>query len=501
MGKNHLLVDFNTSYKESGLAIIKPNNLEIIEGLDNGARVSPHGENGVSQVPAIAPALTAGSIASEQPSAAALQASTSPEMSMASLQSNDDRLRLMEAVRSVREALREKSSASESSNASYTAHATRILGDVEEMVAELSQKSGINIVDKIIELQAAYLGAYTDKANTFFSYRRSLDYWWRKDLYSLLRKQDYLQKELNKSKDEKHINEIFKQIRLMTAELKSKLTIFENVNSLSRDYCFFKFLENKQMIENKVLRSDVGDSLFLISVLNRRLPDWQEKFRKVNNASSGKYRFHSFIQSLTGVRPAEFESDRKNSYGPCGVQVSLIKNNRITVRVLGAKTNKQSGQPVRQFEIEMDLPAWVVDELQQSGGQKILTAKTQALRDHYARISEKIFKGQRYGKSKKLLRINPYCFRHAVASNMRNDGWSSEEIAACLGHSSAETQRHYGFRRGGTTAPKHTCKTMVVKSSLAVSRPIKPSANDWAMVSDQLTGTTKKKVTKKRPQV
>lgn len=419
---------------------------------------------------------------------------------MASLQGNDDRLRLMEAVRSVRQALRETSSASESSNACYAAHATRILGDVEEMVAELSRNPGINIVDKIIELQAAYLGAYTDKANTFFSYRRSLDYWWRKDLDGLLRRQDSLQKELNKSKDEKNINEIFKQIRLMTAELKSKLTIFENVNSFSRDYCFSKFLENKTLIENKVLRSDVDGSLFLISVLNRRLPDWQEKFRKVNNASSGKYRFHAFIQSLTGVRPAEFEADRKNVYGPCGVQVNLIKNNKLVVRVLGAKTNKQSGQPVRQFEIEMDLPAWVVDELKQSGGQKLLTVKTQALRDHYSRISEQVFKGQRYGKNKKLLRITPYCFRHAVASNMRNDGWCSEEIAACLGHSSAETQRHYGFRRGGAANPKHVCQTVVVKNSLAVSRPIKPSSNDWSTVSQQLTGKIKKMGAKKRPQ-
>lgn len=497
---NHNL-EKNHSFEEKGVAIIKANNSGIISALDNGARVSPPGETGVSQVPAIPPALTAGGIASEQPSTAALQALPSPAQAMASLQGNDDRLHLMEVVRSVRQALRETSSASESSNATYAAHATRILGDVTEIVAELSKKPGINIVDKIIELQAAYLGAYADKANSFFSYRRSLDYWWRNDLYSLLKNQDYLQKELKNSTDEKYRNEIFNQIRLITTELKSKLKIFENINSLGRDYCVDKFLENKKLIESKVARRDVDGSLFLVGVLNRRLPDWQEKFREYNNASSGKYRLHAFIQSLTGIRPAEFESERKNISGPGGVQVTLIQKNRIAVRVLGAKTNKQSGQPVRQFEIEMDLPVWLIDELKQSGGQKLLTARTQALRDHYARISEQIFKGQRYGKAKKLLRINPYCFRHAVASNMRNDGWSPEEIAACLGHSSAETQRHYGLRRGGATNPKHACKTAVVKSSLAVSRSIKPSGNDWSMVSEQLTGNTKKTGTKKRPQV
>ena len=499
MDKNHLLVDHYTSYKDSGLAIIKPNNLEIIEGLDNGARVSPTGETGVSQVPAIPSAMKADGVASEQPSEAALQAALTRE-SMLSLQSNDIRMQLMEMVRRVRQALGAGSDAGERSSTSYIVNAGRILGHITEIISRESIGSRFKSIEKISDLQAAYLGAYADKPNSFFVYRKSLEYWWRKDLYDLLKRQDLLQKELRKTVDEKFLKEILHQIKLITSELNKKLTIFENICFFDRDYCFEKFNEHKELILTKVKKVDFDSTLILVSALNKRLPNWQDKFREYNNNSISKYKSHAFIQSLTGIRPVEFESSRGNGDFSTGVQIKLLCRNRISVRVLGAKVNKKSGQPITEIEIETDLPNWFVSELIAEGGQKILAAKTQALRDHYSRISEQIFKGQRYGQSKKVLRITPYCFRHAVTSSMRNDGWSAEEIAACLGHSCAETPRHYGLRRGGRVKPKHCGQTVVLKSSLAVSRPIKPSSNDWAAVSEQLTRNTKKTGAKKRPQ-
>lgn len=499
MNENHLNLDRNTSFGEKGLPIIKTNDFQIISGLDNGARVSPYGENGVSQVPALPSAMTADGSASEQPSKAVLQAALTEE-SMLSLQGNDIRMQLMETVRRVRQALGTSSDAGGRSNASYIANAGRIIGHITEIISRESNRSKFNSIEKINDLQAAYLGAYADKPNSFFAYRRSLEYWWRKDLSDILKRQDSIQKELRKSTDEKFLKEVFTELKLITSELNKKLKIIENISLFDRDYCFEKFTEHKDFILNKVKKADCDSSLILVSALNKRMPNWQDKFREHNNSSFSKYKSHAFIQSLTGIRPVEFESSRENGNLSTGVQIKLLCRNKISVRVLGAKVNKNSGQPIREFEIETDLPNWFMSELMAEGGQKILTAKTQALRDHYSRISEQIFKGQRYGKSKKMLRITPYCFRHAVASNMRHEGWSAEEIAACLGHSSAETPRHYGMRRGGKKNPKHGCQTVVVKASLAVSRPIKPSGNDWSIVSEQFTGTTKKTGAKKRPQ-
>lgn len=487
------------SFGEIGVTIIKSNNFKIIEGLDNGARVSPYGENGVSQVPALPSAMTADGSASEQPSKAVLQAALTEE-SMLSLQGNDIRMQLMETVRRVRQALGTGSDAGGRSSASYIANAGRILGHITEIISRESNRSKFNSIEKINDLQAAYLGAYADKPNSFFVYRRSLECWWRKDLSDILKRQDSLQKELRKSSDEKFLKEVFTELKLISSELSKKLKIIENISLFDRDYCFEKFTEHKDFVLNKVNKADCDSSLILVSALNKRLPSWQDKFREQNNSSVSKYKSHAFIQSLTGIRPVEFESSRENGNFSAGVEIKLLCRNKISVRVLGAKVNKNSGQPIREFEIETDLPNWFMSELIAEGGQKILTAKTQALRDHYSRISEQIFKGQRYGKSKKILRITPYCFRHAVASNMRNEEWRAEEIAACLGHSSAETPRHYGLRRGGKTNPKHACKTAVVKSSLSVSRPIKPSSSDWAAVSEQLTGSTQKTGMNKRTQ-
>lgn len=132
------------------------------------------------------------------------------------------------------------------------------------------------------------------------------------------------------------------------------------------------------------------------------------------------------------------------------------------------------------MEIEASsVPHWFAELLRHAGGSKHLSAKTQALRDHYERLSAKVFNGQTYGKDKVPLHATPYCFRHAVTTQLRESGWSAKEIAAFLGQQSDDTPKHYGLPKGGKrkTQPQATA---VVRSSVQASQPVKDKKSNWA---------------------
>lgn len=120
------------------------------------------------------------------------------------------------------------------------------------------------------------------------------------------------------------------------------------------------------------------------------------------------------------------------------------------------------------------LPEWLFQELKDAGGSPVFTVTPQALRDHYERISKKVFAGMTYGKAKKPLHATPYCFRHALATELRTSGWSVDEIAAVLGQRSADTQSHYGLRKGRKRKPKAGNQLCIVAGSVRTTSLVQP---------------------------
>ena len=163
------------------------------------------------------------------------------------------------------------------------------------------------------------------------------------------------------------------------------------------------------------------------------------------------------IQSLLGSRPAEFDpspdpmaGDANQAPRRSGVPVRLLDTGNVKVSIEGAKLGEHSGQDLRSLELAAHaIPSWFLMQLQQAAGVLTLTAKPQALRDHYERISAKVFKGAVYGRDRKPLHITPYCVRHSVATELRHSGWDVDELAAALGQQSSDTQKHYGHRKSG----------------------------------------------------
>lgn len=193
----------------------------------------------------------------------------------------------------------------------------------------------------------------------------------------------------------------------------------------------------------------------------KNLPDgWQEQFDFVNEQSP-TYRYAGVMLRYCGMRPEELER---------GVQVKWTEQG-VDVYIQGAKVRETAGQPWRSFLLNPKLlPQWFVDELREQGSLKI-SKKSKSMRTHLQRLSEKVFNPE---QSKNGCRetLSAYMFRHALVTEMRESGWTSEEMAAVIGERSAETIRHYGIRvRGGK---KIKPDVAVIKDSIQTARPVKP---------------------------
>lgn len=194
----------------------------------------------------------------------------------------------------------------------------------------------------------------------------------------------------------------------------------------------------------------------------KNLPDeWQERFVFVNEQSP-TYRYPGVMLRYCGMRAAELER---------GVQVKWTEQG-VYVHIQGAKVRETAGQPWRSFLLNPKLlPQWFVDELKEQGTLNI-SAIGDNMRTHLGGLSETVFNPEQRKNGCKE-NLSAYMFRHALVTEMRESGWTSEEMAAVIGEWSAETIRHYGIRvRGGK---KIKPDVAVIKDSVQTARPVKPA--------------------------
>lgn len=188
--------------------------------------------------------------------------------------------------------------------------------------------------------------------------------------------------------------------------------------------------------------------------------DWREQI-VARAASSKKYGAAIAVLRLIGCRPIELKH---------GVKIRR-EGEAAVIRVQGAKVTEKAGQLWREYRVEMGrLPTSVQKALDSGQPQVTLQiASEAALRSRLKDFSHDLgFK----------VMVTPYAFRHALAVDMREDGWSSEQIGAVLGHAVAETSRHYGTkvrkRKGGNGGKP---KVGFTPQDVKVPRPVRPRAS------------------------
>ena len=512
--------------------IIRTEEAKLSQGSDNVVRVTPERGDWRSQAPANATSAEDGEFAALQPaprldeglfsSLAAGETARSPEASTstegwtgeagagAEADADAQQQALFSTVRLARAMLAQKQitrmqrgdgQPSVKTLADYRRKGLRLKKAMRQMdsnaLSSMTQ-SEVAAENYFLHQASIALGDYAANGNSFYAMRAALNWRYLRLLQKLLARQDKLQKQTQKNKSLTHeeaksasspVRRFLDETRMRGYRilLEQTMSRLNDIAQMTRDTCQAAHLGAARQSMDASLDSQGPSKTSksvksLVGRLNKHSPDWQNEFRQANNQPS-KYRTQTLIQSLTGIRPTEFDPDKtiprvsKNSQGADaspGVVVTLTKNNTLRVRVPGGKVRAKAGQVERHFELQITeaIPDWFMQELQDAGGSVRLFADPDGLAKHYLRVSKRMFRDH---KSKRRLHITPYCFRHVMATNLRESGWDVEEIAALLGERSADTVSHYGFRKSGSRKPKHVTTHALIRGTVQCTSAVKPA--------------------------
>lgn len=472
------------------------------DGLGNVVRVPSNDGTGVSQAPAIAEPLVGEAMASKQTERSALQGGEAlPPISVANASSSDEawsaRQRLIAAVLQARQALKPYGDIDSNTTKKYRRTCRGLIKEMKDLRACLPQPPKQTEAERDLHIICAVLGGHAQRSNTFYLYRRSLQFWAHEHLKRCLRTQSRLQKRVQRKNKGDRDHLLPALMERSTTKLQMYLAYFEGIASLDKQAC----IEAHSLLGKQVESEERASSKKLLKTLNHHVPTWQTDFLAMNAQSSSKYRSHTLIQALTGARPAEFDPDREASEkakefkgnGTAGIVVTWLAPGLIRVRIPGAKVTEDAGHVERVMELKLQgMHAWFEHELLAAGGKKRYTVRPQALRDHYERVSAQLYGQRCVGRQKVRLHVTPYCFRHALATSLRWEGWKAVDIAAALGHRSTETQKHYGFRKGGATRPKAVQDSNLLRGAVKTSQEVKVSAKSWGQASTVVNSETAK---------
>ena len=200
------------------------------------------------------------------------------------------------------------------------------------------------------------------------------------------------------------------------------------------------------------------------------LPDgWRRRLIE-DAGGSRRYALAVEVLALTGCRPEEL---RKG--------VTLVRNGALVeIFISGAKVRSRCGQAWREVSVPLSALSRELQRALRKDGSKVRAAigSTGGLRDHLRRKSRSAWP---LGCV-----VTPYHFRHALAEDLRQDGWESHEIAEVLGQRSAKTTRHYGRKlrrcRGGPS------RTALVRGRVTVTKSV-PTLPSFSLARLQLGAT------------
>jgi hypothetical protein len=96
-------------------------------------------------------------------------------------------------------------------------------------------------------------------------------------------------------------------------------------------------------------------------------------------------------------------------------------------------------------------------------------ASTVSMRAYLGRLSPVVLGLPRNGKAP---RLSAYAFRHALVTDLRDEGRTTEEIAAVIGELSAETVAYYGLHRRGRG--KFRPRVAIERDSVQTADAVKP---------------------------
>lgn len=174
----------------------------------------------------------------------------------------------------------------------------------------------------------------------------------------------------------------------------------------------------------------------------KKYPEWRARLWNRLVEIKSPWLDHTAIAALTGARPEELR------------EATFSKNGDVLqVRIEGAKVSANKGQPWRIFSLKNDGSHEFAHLFDKAGASWKVVNLPEGVTDYpdafsaaLARAGRQVLAGAE--------RMSGYVYRHALASDLKADGFSREDIAAALGHSVTKTQDAYGRAVGGTAGKR-----------------------------------------------
>lgn len=190
--------------------------------------------------------------------------------------------------------------------------------------------------------------------------------------------------------------------------------------------------------------------------LNKAHPDWAEKMFEASSPTH--HRTAIALLHTTGCRLKELEN---------GLTLS-DKDGQLEIKIVGAKTGQGYGQEERilSFEPKNLFERTVYEAVK---GQQNLTWKLKTTQRAFHKAYTKAVRvalGTRWAG-----KVSPYSHRHQFSADLKAAGLEPEAIALALGHSSTQTQHHYGMAKQGSAGGRgleHVQGTQKVKDKESV---------------------------------
>jgi integrase len=256
---------------------------------------------------------------------------------------------------------------------------------------------------------------------------------------------------------------IREQIRTLTAEqcrmqrrgpTKDWHSILVEVESL-----IARVLAIEGVKRNELLETSGTESIRAASKRNdlrHFSPDWREQM--IEASAMGAHGDAVWVLANTGCRPEELLT---------GVELRP-EFAHITVRIHGAKTGESAGQPWRELDVSWrSVPFGLIERMAGRETFVVGVCSTGALRNAVADVGKRLWPRGR--------RMCPYHFRHQMAEDLRESGWTADEIGAVLGHCVGETSSNYGRRkRKGQRSVAR--EPVIVRAGVRTATPVRPVA-------------------------
>ena len=298
-------------------------------------------------------------------------------------------------------------------------------------------------IDDVIDLGGPHLvqklARYAPKTRSFFAMRAALK-WRAVGRLAML---------VNATKTLSLGSKTSLPCRQYTAAFHHAIHDYKIIQHTTRDVCLEWSGRSAQAVSSK--KADL-----------KQLPDdWRDRFVKAEEAYL-TYRSQVVLMRFVGFRPWELEQ---------GIQVKR-RGDQVEVLIAGAKVRELAGQEWRKIRLSAKLlPDWLIQELP-DGEARTYSAASGAMRAHLKRTSEKLFPRRAKEGFPSGPLVSAYLFRHALATDLKVEGWDAASIAGVLGESVAETSRWYGLR--STKRSGKRVNIAIDKNTIETARPVRP---------------------------